>query len=277
MKIDNIDKPEAEILDVAHTGCKAGLALIPVVGGAVAEVFAAVITPPIEKRRDEWMKSIVDKLRELENKIEDFNIDELPQNELFISALIQASKVVISTHQKEKINSLRNIILNTACSNNTVDSNKVDDDKQLTFIRFIDDFTEQHIKILKFLNNPENVTKFKLITEMGKIKQVIFDRTGGVTYYDYQPEASNTFIDCRIININDYPSEFDGIFPERKNNELFYNQILKDLNNKDLIIPQSINAIHLVKDDSRLFDNVSGTTHLGKQLIKFITSPIDNN
>lgn len=39
MKIDNIDKPEAEILDVAHTGCKAGLALIPVVGGAVFQLI----------------------------------------------------------------------------------------------------------------------------------------------------------------------------------------------------------------------------------------------
>lgn len=269
MTTGDLNKPETRIVDVAHTGCKAGLALIPIVGGAAAEVFSAIITPPIEKRRDKWIESIVDKLRELEKKTESFSIEELSQNELFVSVLLQASKVAISTHQKDKINSLKNIVLNSA------NLNEVDDDKQLMFIEFIDNFTEQHIKLLNFINKPEDITTFQSINDMGEIKQVIFDRSGGVTYYDFKPEPSDTFIDCRVININDYPSEFDSIFPDRNDNELFYNQILRDLNNKDLIIPQSIDTIHLVKDNSRLFGKISGTTNLGKQFINFVTSPVD--
>ena len=144
----DLSKPEAQISDVIYTGSKAGLSLIPVFGGAAAEVFSGIVISPSEKRRDKWIEAIVNRLRELEEKFESFSIQELSQNELFISVLFQASKVVINTHQEEKINSLRNAVLNAAYPKN------IDDDKQLTFIKFIDDFTSQHIRILQFMNNP---------------------------------------------------------------------------------------------------------------------------
>jgi hypothetical protein len=269
--MDDLSKPKAGVSDAVHTGVKAALSLIsiPGVGGLAAEGFSALITPPIEKRRDQWIESIVNRLRELEDKFESFSIQELSQNELFISVLIQASKVVISTHQEEKINSLKNAVLNAAEPKN------IDDNKQLTFIKFIDDFTDQHIKTLIFLNNPvvwfEQNSSSKKLTDMEKLEKVAFDRNGGVTHYGGNPDnADSYFKDYRVIDAKNYQKEFESIFPDIKNNQLFYDQILRDLNNKDLIVPQSINAINLNLNDS------SGTTNLGREFIVFITSPINN-
>jgi hypothetical protein len=50
---DPLKKPKASMGDIAHTSTKAGLSAIPLVGGPAAEIFAAIITPPLTKRRDE--------------------------------------------------------------------------------------------------------------------------------------------------------------------------------------------------------------------------------
>lgn len=267
--MDDLSKPKAGVLDTVHTGAKVVLSLIPGVGGLAAEGFSALITPPIEKRRDQWIESIGNRLRELEDKFESFSIQELSENELFISVLILASKVVISNHQEEKINSLRNAVLNAACSKS------IDDDKQLIFIKFIDDFTVRHIKTLNFFNNPvawfEQNLISKKITDMGKLEKVAFDRNGGVIHYGGNPDnADSYFKDYQVIDANNYQKEFESIFPDIKNNKLFYEQILRDLNNKNLIVQQSIDAIYLNLNDN------SGTTNLGREFIDFITSPINN-
>jgi hypothetical protein len=55
--------------DVAHTIVKAGLSAIPVIGGPAADLFSALIIPPLTKRRDEWIQSIVAGLQNLEEKV----------------------------------------------------------------------------------------------------------------------------------------------------------------------------------------------------------------
>lgn len=62
------DPPEPTTDDKAHSLAKAGLASVPVVGGAAAEFFDTVVTPPLEKRRQEWMQQIAESLRELEQE-----------------------------------------------------------------------------------------------------------------------------------------------------------------------------------------------------------------
>lgn len=52
--------------DVAYTITKAGLTLIPVVGGAAAEIFSAIKSPPLIKRMEEWLITLDEGLRRLE-------------------------------------------------------------------------------------------------------------------------------------------------------------------------------------------------------------------
>ena len=105
-----IDKPKTTIGDVAHTTGKIALSLIPGVGSAAAEIFSSIITPPLSKREDEWIMSIIAALQKVEKKVDGFKISDLLENEKFITTLVNASHVTIRNHQQEKIDALRNSV-----------------------------------------------------------------------------------------------------------------------------------------------------------------------
>lgn len=143
------DIPKPNVGDLAHTGVKAALSAIPVLGSSAAEIFSSIITPPLSKRRDEWVQSIAKKLIILEEKVDGFKIENLSQNQMFITTVLHASQVAIRNHQKEKLEALRNAILNAALPT------APEEDIQLMFLNFIDTLTPWHLRLLKFFENPE--------------------------------------------------------------------------------------------------------------------------
>lgn len=79
-----IEQPPGKRLGgVQHTVAKAGIALIPVIGGAAAELFALVLALPLEKRRDEWMAEVADYLSRMGETVESSRVarGHLGQNE----------------------------------------------------------------------------------------------------------------------------------------------------------------------------------------------------
>lgn len=132
--------PEETGKDVIHKFIKIGANIIPFVGGSIAETFNAIVTPPIEKRRNEWMEMVMEKLQELyvsdQNKLE-----EILNDEDFQSLLISSSINAFKTHQVEKKRRLRNGLLNTIESGNLFELNQ-------QFINFIDVLSLTHIDIL---------------------------------------------------------------------------------------------------------------------------------
>jgi hypothetical protein len=133
--------------DVSHSIVKGGLGAIPIIGSLAAEIFGLVVTPPLERRRAEWMNDVSEKLKELEiRKIIDF--EELQNNEQFIDVVLQATTYALKTSEIEKIEAFRNAILNTATGespNMTVSQ---------IFLNQLDRFTVWHIKILSFIHSP---------------------------------------------------------------------------------------------------------------------------
>ncbi|MGB7129832.1 MAG: hypothetical protein WBD59_03425 [Candidatus Sulfotelmatobacter sp.] len=140
--------PERSREDVALTIAKAGLSAIPVVGGPVAELFGLVVTPALDRRREEWMHSVAGRLEELEGRVKGFRIEDLPKNEAFISTLTHASQAAIRTHQQEKLEALRNAVANVAIGSSP------DENVQLMFVNLVDRLTPLHLRILRFFENP---------------------------------------------------------------------------------------------------------------------------
>ena len=134
--------------DYAHAGVRAGLSIAPYLGGPLTEFFSMVITPPLEKRRDAWIIEIFTRLKKLEEKVEGFKIENLAQNEIFISTLLYATPVAMRTHQKEKLEALRNAVINSALSPS------IDENLQWMFLNLIDRYTPLHLHILELLDNP---------------------------------------------------------------------------------------------------------------------------
>ncbi|MBX4258550.1 hypothetical protein KTC96_18920 [Clostridium estertheticum] len=139
-------KPTKE--DVVYTIAKAGISSIPIVGGAASEIFSAILTPPLTKRREKWLNEIAERLQALEENIPEFKIESLSENDMFITCILQATQSAIRNHQQEKLIALRNTVLNAAITSS------IDDNIQLMFIQFIDALTPWHLKVLDLFNNP---------------------------------------------------------------------------------------------------------------------------
>lgn len=144
----DLERPEPEKWDKGHAAVKAGLAIIPDIGGMAAELFSMVIAPPLEKRRNQWLDDIAERLKSLE-EVDGFRVEDLSQNETFITVVMHATQVAIRNHQQEKLEALRNAVLNAAMPE------APEDDRQLMFLNFIDELTPWHLRILHFFNDPK--------------------------------------------------------------------------------------------------------------------------
>jgi len=165
------EKPKQTASDVGHALAKGVLSGVPWVGGLASEIFNLVIAPPLTKRRDEWLNSIAEGLQELEEKIKVFKIENLAQNEMFITTAMQASQAAMRNHQKEKLEALRNAVLNAALPN------APEEDLQLIFLGYVDTLTTWHLRILKLFDNPvewfkQNGKKFPDVL-MGGLEHVL--------------------------------------------------------------------------------------------------------
>lgn len=195
-----------------QTAGDAGLALVrgvlgavPIVGATAAEIFNLVISPPLTKRRDEWVNSIAEGLNELQEKVDGFKLEDLSNNESFVTTVLHASQAAVRNHQKEKLEALRNASLNSALPHAPAE------DRQMVFLGYVDTFTTWHIRILKLFDNPtrwfkENGKGFPTL-EFGGLDHVLI-----------------------------------AAYPELKGSRDFFDQIFKDLHDKGLINTQSLHV-----------------------------------
>ncbi|MYK93082.1 hypothetical protein F4009_03595 [Candidatus Poribacteria bacterium] len=165
------DIPQATLEDRLHTLAKAGIASIPVVGAAASELFAVILASPLEKRRIEWMNDVAEHLKELEERGE-LNLEDLQDNETFITTVMQASQAAIRNHQSEKREVLRNAVLNAALPNAPEES------IQQLFINQVATFTVWHIRLLDlFKYSPawfeKNGVKSSALPSLGNLEQLI--------------------------------------------------------------------------------------------------------
>jgi len=138
--------PKDSGLDAVHILAKGGLSTIPCVGGVAAELFSFLIQAPVEKRKEEWMSRVVEKLLELEAN--GFKLDELRNNEEFLSAVMHASQIASRSHQAVKLDALRNAVLNVARGQAPEAA------FQSIFLNLVDNFTELHLRVLKVFQAP---------------------------------------------------------------------------------------------------------------------------
>ena len=206
-------RPRRGAGDIAHSTAKAGLSQIPFAGGAAAELFALVIAPPLEKRRDEWMASIADELQSLEEKVEGFKLEDLSENDVFITTVLHASQIALRNHQQEKLEALRNAVLNSAMPN------PPDEDLQLIWLNYIDDMTTWHLRILSFFEGPER-----------------WGDEHGVEYPKW-PMGSPAQV-------------LEHTFPDLNGQREFYDQVIRDLHSRGLF---SLDNVHGTMSDQGMF------------------------
>ena len=148
-------RPEPSAKDYAYAILKGAISWlpIPIAGGVAAEILSLIISLPISKRQEEWVTSIAQGLVELQEKVNEFSLENLSENESFITTVLHATQVAIRNHQSEKLKSLRNAVLNTALSSNP------DDEKQLMYLIDIDELTTLHLSHLSQIRYQKEMTR----------------------------------------------------------------------------------------------------------------------
>ncbi|MBA7622107.1 hypothetical protein ES703_29478 [subsurface metagenome] len=229
-------RPKRKASDVLHTVVKAGISAVPGVGGPANELFSLVIKPPLGKRLDKWWESISERLKEVETKVKGFKIENLSENEMFISTLMQATQVAIRNHQRQKLEALRNAVLNAALPN------APEENLQLMFLNFVDSLTLGHLRMLKLLNDFE-------------AKRPL-NRSTGVQIEFVAKSKEKTVITAQKA------------LADLIDNQNFYDQVLKDLRIRGLLEVS-------MSDTANFLDKIVNAqpTNLGKQLLAFIKSP----
>lgn len=144
---ESLEPPTPGKTDLAHAGARAVLGAIPIAGSAATELFQLIFTPPLLRRQQEWMEAVAEKIQRLEESGV-LRIENLQDNAEFIDATLHATQAALRTSQADKLDALRNAVLNVAVGQAPEQS------LQQMFLSWIDTFTEWHLRILELFDDP---------------------------------------------------------------------------------------------------------------------------
>jgi hypothetical protein len=216
--------------DAAHEISKAVLSAVPAASGPLVALFENIFTAPLNKRRQEWFEHLAEVVTEIENKFEDITPEKLSQNDMFITAALQASQIAIRNHQKEKIDALRNALFNS------VKPTAPSEDRQLIFLRLIDELTPWHLRLIGLLNGPQ-----KWMEEYG------------IQYPGWRMGGVSTVI--------------EHCLPDLRGNRDYYDQLIRDLQGAGLIGQGDFT--HVTMTGGGMLE--SRTSAMGKDFISYIS------
>ncbi len=123
--------------------------MVPVVGSPIAVAFAVAMGWTFNKRMTIWLDDLAVAVDELQQQAEaPLTFEDLATDEGFVDAVVNATRAAQATHQQEKLDALRNGVLNSI---GTSDSAL---DEQARFFRLVEEFSTAHLTLLTFLNDP---------------------------------------------------------------------------------------------------------------------------
>lgn len=159
------NKPE----DFLNKALKISVGALPVVGGALAELFNFAVADPAQERRDDFLRETMARLVALQSSHEQLSAEALRDNEQFQATMLQAARLATSTASEEKRLLLQNAVLNSAII-------RVDENLRQIFLQTIESMTPFHVTLLDFLDNPKAnpaAVKSAKDTYMGSMSHVI--------------------------------------------------------------------------------------------------------
>jgi hypothetical protein len=175
--------PEPDAWDYAIGAAKVGGLAFPFLGSGIA--FFDLVTAPIRgKRATDWCERLRLGLNELSEKVAGLTPEKLAASEEFNSAFARASQAAMRTHQAEKLDTLRNAVLNVAVGN------APSVDLQTMFLNIIDTMTPLHIAVLHLIEHP-NPTVRDVLRKQGDVaNHVVADLNSRGLLKDRRPYAA---------------------------------------------------------------------------------------
>jgi hypothetical protein len=236
---------------------------LPPVGSLLGGFFESYIVSPATQRTYKFLEILVRELEELKSKIESVDFE----SPVFLTTFLHASQIARRTHQEQKLEALRNVVLNSSIPR------ALEDDVLAMFLNWIDGFTELHISTLKHLHYLDRYAPEELHTYFPMLEQ-----NRAVYNQILKDLADRGLISLREVYITE--EDDDDIYLQRLGFAMpqfsmgMYNQPTKrggkEIKMKTLKHQEDIDT--LIKNNY-LYSQESKTTELGKQFIRFIENP----
>lgn len=118
---------------------------------------------------DSWCEELRLKLNDLSRIVNALTPEQLAQNEAFISAFEMATQAALRTHQTDKLNALRNAVLNVAAGTT------ISEDLQTLFLNLVDGFTPKHLQTLSYLVERDGTLRNELLKHSDLVDQAVTD------------------------------------------------------------------------------------------------------
>ncbi|MGL4503269.1 MAG: hypothetical protein ACRCU2_29680, partial [Planktothrix sp.] len=126
--------------EVNYNAKKALVNSIPSVGSLMGHFYETYLQDPLMLRIHSFLENLVQELEELKRQR---NTVDFTKQE-FLSAFVEARNIALQEHKQEKLEALKNVVLNSAIPN-------PDDELPSKFLQWIDEFTVRHLVLLKLL------------------------------------------------------------------------------------------------------------------------------
>jgi hypothetical protein len=235
--------PEPDELDTVQGSARAALSAIPIIGESLTEVLSLVLAPAVSRRRDEWLKELSDALDDLEAKVHGFRVQDLANNDGFVSAAIQATRTAVANHNREKRQHLRNALLNIATGRG------LEEEWQDFLMQLVEDLTALHVRLLRYFDAPFQFVSQDRVNELNEHVKV----------HGVSRASSPT-------------AEMELSLPDLRRKRVLYEPILQDLHARRLLIsPLEYLQDEIVPDEHGVFQR--RITNLGARFLAFIKAP----
>ncbi len=146
----DMDRPpqKSNAREIMERAVEAGVGMLPVVGNPAAVAFASAMSWNFNKRMSAWFESLAEGVTALESRVDGLSFDKLADNDEFLDILVAATRAAQATSSKEKLDALRNGIVNSLLPN----APSLDEIHR--FFRLVEQFTPSHLRLLSFLDHP---------------------------------------------------------------------------------------------------------------------------
>ena len=176
------------------------------------------------------MQDIARRVADLETR-HGVKLEDLRENDEFVDVLLEATRVALTTSKVEKREALANAVVNTALPS------PIDDALRHMFLRYIDELTVPHIRLLRLFADESSASI-------------------GIPFALQQAPLGAIY------------GLIEEKLPELRGRRTFYQLLWRDLRNRGLVTAENLADVDI--DQAFLPRRASD---LGEQFLKFISSP----
>lgn len=258
--------------DNDYNAKKALVSSIPAVGSLVAHFYETYIKNPVTQRHHNFLKILVQELIILKEQANEVNLD----NPVFQTAFMQAANIAVRNHQQEKLKALKNAVLNSSMPNSP------EDDLQIMFLHWIDEFTTRHLVVLRLLYEESSYEEFQsslpdLDKKLSFYDQILKDlENKGLVYLHENHvvrEIDKSPIDYMYDNLNlSTPDLVGQVTP-------FGRATVRERNKRTKTIVQNFkqDICYILENLKKQYIISELKTDLGQQFLNFIKSPLNDD